>query len=194
VKIFLAGATGVLGVRLVPLLVDTGHEVVGMTRSPDKVADLTDLGASPVVCDVYDRPALIEAVVAAAPDLLLHELTDLPDNAEQLPEFGRRNTRMRTEGTDNLLAAMRAAGARRVIAQSIAWRVSDRAAEAVDHLESAVLALDGIVLRYGQFHGPGTYYPDPDALPDEPRVGLDRAATATVEHLESPSGIYTITD
>ena len=107
-KIFLAGATGVLGVRLVPLLVDAGHEVVGMTRSPDKVADLIALGASPVVCDVYDRPALVEAVVAAAPDLLLHELTDLPDDADLLPEFGRRNTRMRTEGTDNLLAAMQA--------------------------------------------------------------------------------------
>lgn len=193
-KIFLAGATGLLGVRLVPLLVDAGHDVVGMTRTPDKVAVLTALGATPVVCDVYDRPALTEAVVAAAPDLLLHELTDLPDDADQLPEFGRRNTRMRTEGTDNLLAAMQAAGARRVIAQSIAWRVSDRAAEAVDHFESAVLALDGVVLRYGQFHGPDTFHPDPDALPDEPRVGLDRAATATVEHLGSPSGIYTITD
>jgi nucleoside-diphosphate-sugar epimerase len=194
VKIFLAGATGVLGVHLVPLLVDAGHEVVGMTRSPAKTGGLAALGATPVVCDVYDREQLVEVVVDAAPDLVMHQLTDLPDDAARIPELGRRNARIRIEGTDNLLAAMRASGARRVLAQSIAWKPSEASAAASEHLEQAVLAVDGVVLRYGQFHGPGTYHPDPEALPDDPRVGLDRAAAATVEHLDSPSGIYTVVD
>jgi nucleoside-diphosphate-sugar epimerase len=193
-KIFLAVATGVLGVRLVPLLVDAGHEVVGMTRSEAKVDALTALGATPVVCDVYDVARLERSVVDAAPDLVMHQLTDLPDDADQIPELGRRNTRIRTEGTDNLLAAMHAAGTRRILAQSIAWRPNPAAAAASDHLEAAVLALDGVVLRYGQLYGPDTYHPDPDVLPDDPRVAIDRAATLTVEHLDSPSGVYTIVD
>jgi nucleoside-diphosphate-sugar epimerase len=194
VKIFLAGATGVLGVRLVPLLVDAGHEVVGMTRAAAKVDALAALGATPVVCDVYERERLVEVVVDAAPDLVMHQLTDLPDDAEQIRELGQRNARMRTEGTDNLLAAMQAAGARRVAAQSIAWTPTEAAAAAREHLERAVLALDGVVLRYGQFYGPGTYHPDPAALPDDPRVSLDRAAAATLEHLDAASGVYTVVD
>jgi len=190
-KIFLAGASGILGVRLVPLLVDAGHTVVGMTRTPSKADALAALGATPVVCDVFDVDALTRAVVDATPDLLMHQLTDLPDDQDQIPALGGRNVRMRTEGTDNLLAAMSAAGTRRVLAQSIAWSPSPAAARAAEHLESAVLRVDGIVLRYGQFYGPGTYFPD--ALPDDPRVSLDRAARATLEHLDAPSGIYTIT-
>ena len=80
-RIFLAGATGVLGRRLVPLLVADGHQVTGMTRSPDKVDLLAELGADPVVCDVFDADALAAAVAEARPDVVLHELTDLPDDA-----------------------------------------------------------------------------------------------------------------
>jgi nucleoside-diphosphate-sugar epimerase len=191
-KIFLAGASGVLGVRLVPLLVADGHEVVGMTRTPANADGLAALGATPVVCDVFDTVALTDAVVAAAPDLLMHQLTDLPDTADQIPELVSRNVRIRTEGTDNLLAAMRAAGTPRVVAQSIAWTPSAAAGKASAYLESAVVAANGIALRYGQFYGPGTYFPD--ALPDDPRVSLDRAARATLDHLDSPTGIYIITD
>ena len=194
-KIFLAGASGLLGVRLVPLLVANGHDVVGMTRTPAKAATLAQLGASPVVCDVYDRDALTAALVNAAADLLLHELTDLPDDQSHIAEVGHRNIRIRTDGTDYLLAAMQASGTKRVVAQSIAWTPAAPAvAAAVEHLERAVLAVDGVVLRYGQFHGAGTYHPDSDALPDPPRVGLDRAATATVDHLTSATGIYTVVD
>lgn len=191
-KVFLAGASGVLGVRLVPLLVDAGHEVVGMTRTPTNANLLRALGATPVICDVFDAAALSDAVVDAKPDLLMHQLTDLPDDQDQIPELGGRNVRIRTEGTDNLLVAMRAAGTHRVLAQSIAWSPSPAAASASAHLESAVLAVGGIVLRYGQFYGPGTYFPD--ELPDDPRVSLDRAARATLEHLDAPSGIYTVVD
>jgi len=189
-----AGATGVLGLRVVRLLTDAGHEVVGMTRTPAKAAGLAALGATPVVCDVYDRDALTAALVDAAPDLLLHELTDLPDDRARIAEVGQRNIRIRTEGTDNLIVAMQASGTERIVAQSIAWTPSTATAAAVAHLEQAVLAVDGVVLRYGQLHGPGTYFPDPTALPDEPRVGLDRAARATVQHLTATSGVYTVVD
>jgi UDP-glucose 4-epimerase len=194
VKIFVAGGTGVLGVRLVPLLVDAGHQVVGTTRSPAKSDLLAELGATPVVCDVYDREHLIEVAVAATPELVMHQLTDLPDNPDDLgPDVFAANARIRIEGTDNLLAAARAAHASRFVAQSIAWRASNPAS--VEHLEHAVLDLGGVVLRYGQFHGPGTWALTADDVPDDgPKVSVDHAAAATVAHLTSPTGIYTVVD
>jgi uncharacterized protein YbjT (DUF2867 family) len=192
VRIFLAGATGVLGLRLVPLLVDARHEVVGMTRTAAKAADLASLGATPVVCDVFDVDRLRGVVVETRPDLVLDELTDLPDDQARIPEDAPRNVRMLTEGTDNMLAAVHDAETR-IVAQSIAWRPSPPAtAAAIDHLERAVLDTGGVVLRYGQFYGPGTYFPD--ALPEEPRVSLERAASRTVDALDLPSGTYTVTD
>jgi hypothetical protein len=194
VKIFLAGATGVLGVRLVPLLVDAGHDVVGMTRSPAKADILTELGATPVVCDVFGATALTAAVVDAAPDLVMHQLTDLPDDHDHLgPEVFAANARIRVEGTDNLLAAARAASAPRVVAQSIAWRASNP--DSVDHLERAVVGVGGVVLRYGQFHGPGTWARTADDIAgDGPKVSVDHAAAATLTHLTAPTGTYTVTD
>jgi uncharacterized protein YbjT (DUF2867 family) len=201
VKIFLAGGTGVLGVRLVPLLVAAGHEVVGTTRTSAKADLLAELGATPVRCDVYDRSRLTEVAVGAAPDLVMHQLTDLPDLPDTPDDLGAEvfaaNARIRIEGTDNLVAAARAAGATRFLAQSIAWRASDPAS--VEHLERAVLDLGGVVLRYGQFHGPGTWYPTAADIPDDssgndPKVNVDHAASATVAHLTSPTGIYIITD
>ena len=104
-RIFLAGATGVIGIRLLPLLVEDGHTVAGMTRSPQNIDRLRALGAEPVVCDVFDAVALTEAVTAFAADTVVHQLTDLPDRVDQLPDFAARNDRMRTEGTRNLVAA-----------------------------------------------------------------------------------------
>jgi uncharacterized protein YbjT (DUF2867 family) len=189
-RIFLAGATGVLGIRLVPLLTAAGHDVTGMTRSPTKADLLAELGATPVVCDVYDRDLLVDVVAAARPDLVMHQLTDLPDVQDAPPEVFARNARIRTEGTDNLLAAARSAGTPHVVAQSIAWRASNPAS--VEHHERAVLDVDGVVLRYGQLYGPGTWYTD--HLPDDPRVDVDRAAALTLDHLDSPTGTYTLVD
>src|ERR1700719_372396 len=104
-RIFVAGASGLIGVRLVPLLVAAGHEVAGMTRSPDKAGMLRDLGAEPVICDVFDAEALAEAVAAYGPDSVFYQLTDLPDNVTDMATFGARNDRIRSEGTRNLLAA-----------------------------------------------------------------------------------------
>ena len=174
-KIFVAGATGALGRALVPQLVDRGHEVVGMTRSASKQDLVRSLGARPVVADALDPDAVAHAVASAEPEVIVHQLTALsgpmsmrdarhPDRAPA----AMMTNRLRTEGTDHLLAAGRAVGARRFVAQSFgAFRSLDpgspappRAAlAAIDHLEQAVTAIEwgeGLVLRYGGFYGPGT--------------------------------------
>jgi nucleoside-diphosphate-sugar epimerase len=192
-KIFLAGATGVLGLRLIPLLVQAGHEVGAMTRSPGKSASLERLGAEPIVCDVFDRAALVQAVRDFKPDVVLNELTDLPDDVTQISAHAERNARIRTEGNQNLIEAARQSGSPKILAQSVAWQLPDGPdALAVADLERSVLAENGVVLSYGQFYGPGTY--NEQQRPDEPRVHIDRAAERTVEALDEPSGVVTILD
>jgi nucleoside-diphosphate-sugar epimerase len=193
VRIFVAGASGVIGSRLVPLLVADGHAVAGMTRSTHKADLLRELGAEPVVCDVFDAGALTRAVAAFAPDIVFHQLTDLPDDASDIAAFSERNNRIRGEGTRNLLAAAAAAAAGPVIAQSISWELpgeSGRAATA-EH-ERAVLQADGVVIRYGQFYGPGTYYET--AQPEPPRVHVDDAARQTVPAIGVPAGVTIVVD
>jgi NAD(P)-dependent dehydrogenase (short-subunit alcohol dehydrogenase family) len=120
-RIFLAGASGVLGQRLVSRLVQAGHVVGGLTRSAGKVELLTELGAEPILCDVFDREALIDAVRAFKPDVLLNELTDLPDDVARIGEFTELNARIRTEGSRNLIDAARRSGTPKLLAQSVAW-------------------------------------------------------------------------
>jgi len=122
-KIFLAGAAGTIGKRLVPLLLEAGHHVVGTTRSTTKADGLRAAGVQPVVVDVFDASALSRAVSAARPDIIVHQLTDLPAGLDpsRMAEGTRRNARMRREGTRNLVDAALAAGVHRFVAQSIAW-------------------------------------------------------------------------
>ncbi len=179
--IFLAGATGAIGSRLLPRLVALGHRVHGSTRSAAKVPALLSAGAVPVVVDVFDADALTAAMRAAQPDIVIHQLTDLPRGLDpsQMEEGVRRNARIRAEGTANVVAAARASGARLLIAQSIAWAYAPGpepyaeespldihaqglraiSVSGVAALEKAVLeapGLVGMVLRYGQLYGPGT--------------------------------------
>ena len=187
-KIFVAGATGVLGRALVPRLIAQGHEVVGMTRSASKQDLVSDLGARPVIADALDPGAVAEAVASAEPEVIVHELTALSGNMsardmrrpDRAPAAIMTN-RLRTEGTDNLLAAGRAVGVRRFVAQSFTAFRWARAggpvlseADPIDpnppgalrtalvgilHVERAVTEIDwgeGVVLRYGGFYGPGT--------------------------------------
>jgi len=191
-RIFLAGASGVIGVRLIPLLVRDGHEVAGMTRSPGKAAALRELGAEPVVCDVFDADALVQAVVAFGPELVMHQLTDLPDQVERIAEFADRNNRIRTEGTRNLLAAGAQAGSARFLAQSIAW-IPPAGGEAVAEHERLVLDAGGVVIRYGIFYGPGTYSGS-GRLPPPPRIQVDEAARRTVALLTAPSGVVVVAE
>ncbi len=192
-RIFLAGASGVIGTRLIPLLINAGHIVGGMTRSANKAAMLAKLGAEPIVVDVFDRTALIEAVRNFEPDVILNELTDLPDDVTKIDDHADLNARIRTEGNQNLIEAARQSGSPKLLAQTVAWQLPDGPdARAVAELERAVLVEGGVVLSYGQFYGPGTY--NEGTIPAEPRVHIDRAAERTVELLDSPSGVVAITD
>ena len=188
-RIFIAGASGVIGVRLIPLLTAGGHTVAGMTRSPDQAGRLRDLGAEPVVCDVFDRGALARAVAAFRPDVVLHQLTDLPDREDEIAAYGDRNDRIRTEGTRNLIAA---AGTARVIAQSISWEQPEHRRAATAEHERAVLLAGGVVIRYGQLWGPGTYYET--GPPEPPRIHVDDAARQTVPALGVPPGVTVVAD
>jgi nucleoside-diphosphate-sugar epimerase len=188
-RVFVAGASGVIGVRLVPLLVAAGHEVAGMTRTPGKLERLQELGAEPVLCDVYDADALREAVVTFRPDAVVNQLTDLPDRAATVNEA---NAHIRREGMRNLLAAAEAARAPRLVAQSVAWQPQGDGGAAVAELEERTLAAGGVVLRYGRLYGPGTYYER--EKPEPPRVHVDEAARQSVTALDAPSGILEVVD
>jgi 2-alkyl-3-oxoalkanoate reductase len=235
-RIFIAGASGTLGRRLVPQLIQRGHHVTGTTRS--NADRLRAMGAEPVVVDPLDAEALRAAVVAAEPDVVVHQLTDL-SGLGALRNFDKAfamTNRLRTEGTDNLIAAARAAGARRLVWQSYAgWpyaREGDaikaedapldpeppsdarESLAAIRHLEDAVMAardMEGVVLRYGGFYGPGTSIDEGGAHVELIRkrkfpiggsgagiwsfVHIDDAAAATVAAIEDgPTGIYNVVD
>jgi nucleoside-diphosphate-sugar epimerase len=179
-RVFVAGATGVLGRSVVPMLVAAGHEVTGMTRSPEKVSSLQDVGAEPVVCDALDAQALRAAVVGARPEAIVHLLTALPARID--PRKIRRdlavNDRLRSRGTRDLVAAAQEAGVKRIVAESIAFayfpgppgtlhtetevlhldgpKAFRRSAGALHELECAVRGVQGTVLRFGYLYGPGT--------------------------------------
>jgi nucleoside-diphosphate-sugar epimerase len=183
--VFVAGAGGVIGRRLVPMLVDAGHGVTGTTRREDRVEAIRAQGADPVVVNVFDAPALTDAVVAAEPDVIVHELTDIPPaiDPRRYAEQMAGNDRVRVEGTRNLLAAAGEAGAKRIVVQSIAFayvpegggetrdEVDPLYVDAPDPMGPTIRALadmesqvlgggppEGVVLRYGYFYGPGTVY------------------------------------
>jgi nucleoside-diphosphate-sugar epimerase len=182
-RVFVAGATGAMGKRLVPMLVAAGHQVVAMTRSPDKTATLTAAGAEPVVADGLDRAGVLRAVTETAPEVIIHQMTGLT-GMKSLKRFDAEfaaTNRLRTEGIDNLLAAARAAGVRRFVAQSYGnWNyertgttpkteedpfdpappANQRATlSAIEYAERAVIGangIEGVALRYGNFYGPDT--------------------------------------
>jgi nucleoside-diphosphate-sugar epimerase len=215
-RIFLAGASGVIGRRLAALLRDAGHEVVGATRTPAKTGILKALGIAPVVADVFDSSGLVRAVAAARPDVVIHQLTDLPSapGTSGYPAAQEANRRLRIEGTRNLMLAAKLAGVRRAVAQSIAFVYApgegmrteddplDLAAEGVRQLTvQGVVALereilgtpgiDGVVLRNGYLYGPDTWY---DVPPKPPSVHVDAAAHAALLAVGKGAGVYNIAE
>jgi nucleoside-diphosphate-sugar epimerase len=193
VRVFLAGGSGVIGLRIIPLLVAEGHEVAALTRTPEKATALRALGAEPVVCDVYEAATLRREVARFGAQTVMHQLTDLPDDAARIPEFGAANGRIRREGTRNLIAAAQAAGVARFVAQSVAWTIPGDGGLAVSDLERAVAEIGGLVLRYGQLYGPGTYFED--TKPPHPRVQIDDAARRSVAALmTTESGVVSIVE
>jgi 2-alkyl-3-oxoalkanoate reductase len=236
-KVFLAGATGAIGSRLVPQLVEAGHQVTAMTRSKEKLGKLYDLGAEAVACDVFDAGRLGSVVARAEPDAVINELTDLPQslNPRRLKEYYAANNRVRREGTANLLSAARGAGVRSFLVQGAAYWYAPTggpvkteeaplyldapspigpAVETIKEVEEAVLTADGIegiVLRYGMFYGPGTWYAKDGDVGRQvrkrryPMIGhgegtysfihIDDAASATVAALErARAGTYNVVD
>jgi nucleoside-diphosphate-sugar epimerase len=215
-KIFLAGATGAIGRRLVPMLLSAGHVVTGTTRSTEKAEGLRAAGAEPVVVDVFDAPALSAAVLRARPDIVIHQLTDLPRGLApgQMTEGTQRNARMRSQGTQNLVAAALGAGVHRLIAQSIAWMyapgqephseddpldvdasgtraITVAGVAMLERLTTSSPPIDGVVLRYGHLYGPGTGASSAEA----PALHVDAAAAAAALALEKArSGIYNIAE
>jgi nucleoside-diphosphate-sugar epimerase len=236
-RVFVAGASGAIGRRLVPQLVAAGHDVTGTARSEQKAAAIRAAGARAAICDALDAVALRDAVAEAAPEVLVHELTALPDR------FNPRNSRIyeatnrvRSEGTSNLVDAARAAGARRIVCQSVAFAyapgarldVKDEDAplfldapapfgegvRVIEEMERRVLEagdLEGLVLRYGWFYGPGTHFGDAGATAQDVRrrrfpvvgkgtglfsfIHVDDAAAATVAGVERGApGVYNIVD
>jgi nucleoside-diphosphate-sugar epimerase len=217
VKIFLAGAAGAIGRRLVPLLLGAGHDVIGTTRTAARAAALRANGVVPVVLDVFDAGAVRAALGNARPDVVVHQLTDLPAGLppERMAEGIERNARIRREGTAHIVAAALDAGVRRLIAQSIAWAYApgplpldesaplDVGAEgsravtvggvaALERLVTGTPGFAGLALRYGRLYGPGTGAETPG---EAPTVHVDAAAWAAVRARgQGTPGAYNITD
>ena len=216
-KIFLAGATGAIGSVLAPLLVDAGYAVYGSTRGAERASVLEAQEVAPVVVDIFDAAALASALKRIAPDVVIHQLTDLPRDLDpaRMAEAVGRNARIRSEGTRNLVAATLAAGCRRLIAQSIAWvyapgpkpwreeqplditaedprGITVRGVAALESLTLETPGLAGTVLRYGQLYGPGTATATPrGTMP----VHVEAAAWAAVLAVQREAhGIYNIAE
>ena len=215
-RIFLAGASGAIGRRLAPLLVANGWHVVGSTRSKGKVSLLSEMGIEPAVVDVFDAATLRHLLDEIKPEVVIHQLTDLPYALEEskMAAALARNARLRDEGTRNLIAAAVQAGARRLIAQSISFIYADgpkphkesdpllplthpiygETVRAVMSLERQVIEapLEGIVLRYGLLYGPGTGF---DAAIAPGAVHVDAAAKAAeLAVTRGQRGIYNVTE
>ncbi|MCW5298390.1 NAD(P)-dependent oxidoreductase [Herbaspirillum lusitanum] len=215
--IFLAGATGAIGTVLIPLLRDAGYTVYGGTRRQARANALRELGAVPVMIDVFDADALKSELIRIAPSVVIHQLTDLPrlPDPQALAQAAVGNARVRSEGTRNLVAAALAAGAARLIAQSIAWAYAPGdtpypeehpldidaeglrriSVDGVVALETQVLqtpGLNGTVLRYGQLYGPGTWAGEPQGSSP---VHVAAAAQAALLALQNnASGVFNITE
>jgi nucleoside-diphosphate-sugar epimerase len=214
-RIFIAGATGAIGRRLTPILLAAGHQVTGTTRSPEAARKLENAGVRAAVVDVFDAAALERAAIDAQPEVVVHQLTDLPQtfDEKEVASSYPRNARIRVEGTRNLVAAARAAAARRFIVQSIAFayaagrepHVEDDPLNLADgprlvtvrgaaDMEQQVLTsgMEAIVLRYGLFYGPGTWNERPSG---KPALHIDAAAHAALLALNRGApGIYNIAD
>jgi nucleoside-diphosphate-sugar epimerase len=217
VRVLVAGASGVIGRRLVRILVASGHRVTGTTRSPERAATVRAVGATPLVVDVFNESRLGDAVASARPEVVVHLITDLPDRVDPtgIAEMTARNARIRTQGTRHLVAAALRAGSRRLVAQSIAWAYArgpephpeadplDTGAEGnrlvtvlgvteLERLVTSIPRLEGLVLRYGQLHGLGTWNAEPVGnVPLHVEAAAHAAALAVVR---GEPGAYNIVE
>jgi putative NADH-flavin reductase len=185
VRILFAGASGVLGRATLPHL--RGHDVTGLTRSPERLQLLRELGANAAVCDVYDYEALLRVAQRVQPQAIINFVTDLASGS------AAANSRVRREGGENLLNAAKATGATRLVVESVAFTLDGDAARAVEQLEQSTRAFagDALILRFGRLWGPGTFYQAP---PRPPAVHIDKAGAEAARLLaHAPPGIYIVT-
>jgi 2-alkyl-3-oxoalkanoate reductase len=236
VKVFVAGASGAIGRPLMRQLVTAGHEVTGMTRREERAEEIRAAGAKAVVCDVFDPEALREAVVGAAPEAVAHMLTAIPERIDWKADDSLAPTnRLRKEGARNLIAAAQAAGARRMVAESVGFLYAPRgdwvkseeaelavgapppfgaAVDALADLERQVIEADGlagVILRFGNFYGPGTMFAAAGSQAEEARrrrlpvvgkgtgrfsfIHVEDAASAVVAAVaDDATGVYNIVD
>jgi nucleoside-diphosphate-sugar epimerase len=214
-KVFLAGASGAIGRRLVPLLLRAGHEVTGTTRSAATAQKLERAGVTPAILDVFDARAVAAAMDTARPEAIIHQLTDLPREFDQtrIAASYANNARIRTEGTRNLVAAAQAVSARRFVVQSIAFAyapggephpetdplnladpkraVTVKGAADMEQQVLGASGMTGIVLRYGLLYGPGTWY---ETTAPKPALHVDAAAQAALLALTRGAGVYNVAD
>jgi nucleoside-diphosphate-sugar epimerase len=233
-RIFIAGATGAIGLPLARALCTLGHQVIGMTRAGARIDRLRELGAGVSYADAFDAKGVLHAIEEAAPDVVIDQLTWLPANPAEIIKSLPNDTRLRREGGANLLAAAKAAGVRRYMVQSRGFyldapqgQLADETAKlrydapgdignatrATGEYDEEVLAApspEGVVLRYGFFYGPGTWYRPDGAIAEMVRkrqsaiigegnavwsfVHIDDAVAATVAALNAEPGVYNIVD
>lgn len=233
-RIFIAGATGAIGLPLARALCTLGHQVIGMTRAGARIDRLRELGAGVSYADAFDAKAVLHAIEEVAPDAVIDQLTWLPANPAEIIKSLPNDTRLRCEGGANLLAAAKAAGVRRYIVQSRGFyldapqeQLADetaklrydapgeigKATRATGEYDEKVLAapsLEGVVLRYGFFYGPGTWYRPDGVIAEMVRkrqsaiigegnavwsfVHIDDAVATTVAALNAEPGAYNIVD
>jgi nucleoside-diphosphate-sugar epimerase len=185
-RILMAGASGVLGRATLPHV--SGHHVVALTRSREKLEPLRELGAEPVLCDVYDYETLLRVTERARPWIVVNFLTDLSAGSAEA------NNRVRREGGRNLLNAATATAARRLVVESVAFALGGEAARAVERLEHATreFAGDSIILRFGRFWGPGTSH---RIAPQPPTIHIERAGAVAARCLvHADAGVHMVTD
>ncbi|OOF55620.1 NAD-dependent epimerase/dehydratase family protein [Rodentibacter myodis] len=214
--VFLAGASGVIGMPLCKMLIEAGYTVFGTTRSAEKAAKLEAMGVKSVIVDVFDAGALEQAMIATQPDIVQHQLTDLPDGlkAEEMAAALVRNARIRDEGTRNLVRAAQKAGAKKLVAQSIGFVYAPsekihtedsplldfneptygETAQAVYSLEQQVLnsGMEGVVLRNGWLYGANSGIEQ--AVDFAPPLHVHAAALAAFLAIDAPKGIYNVAD
>lgn len=190
-RILVVGANGVVGRSLVPRLVARGHRVIGTSRSPDGAAAIRTLGGVGEVLDIYDQAATADLFARVDVDVLISQVSDLPDEASEVPDKLADNARVRREAVPQLVRAAAAAGIKQILVQSVAWNLEGEGGEAIRALEDATLAAGGVVLRYGRFYGPGTHY---DLRVADPAVSVATAASRTIDYLGHPAGTVTITE
>ena len=230
-RVFVAGATGAIGRPLIPKLLEAGHEVTALARTPEKARVLEAQGVETALADAFDEAGVREAVVTARPEVLIHQLTALPRsmNPRKYAEALKPTSRLREKTAPYFLAAAREAGVRRVIFQSISFMVAPqgppvldetapvsddpvaRATATMERYVTSAEALEGVVLRYGFFYGPGTWYAPDGFMAELARkrqlavigsgegrssfVHVDDAAAATVLALDhGKPGVYNVTD